>query len=138
MLTTIEYVQSNLQYVITRTIWINGDVIWPYWCPYNLYNDARWSVDHCLDSFMILHLRNIHVLPNMIIYIINQVFVVLHGDKLLININKCTFKQQEQIYLRLCQNQNGLSIKLRKILTIVDWIPLNNMESLVIFHENGE
>lgn len=82
---------------------------------------------------MILHLRNIHVLPNRIIYTINQVFVVLHGEKLLININKCTFKQQEHIYLRLCQKQNGLSIKLRKILTIVDWLPLNNIHHLLDF-----
>jgi len=82
---------------------------------------------------MILHLRNIHVLPNRIIYTINQVFVVLHGEKLLININKCTFKQQEHIYLRLCQKQNGLSIKLRKSSTIVDWLPLNNIHHLLDF-----
>ena len=73
------------------------------------------------------------VLPNRNIYTINQVFVVLHGEKLLININKCTFKQQEQIYLRLCQKQNGLSINLRKILTIVDWLPLNNIHHLLDF-----
>ena len=42
---------------------------------------------------------------------LNQVFGVLHGDKLLVNKNKCTFKQCELIYLRLCQNQNGLSIE---------------------------
>ena len=82
---------------------------------------------------MILHLRNIHVLSNRIIYTINQVFVVLHGEKLLININKCTFKQQEHIYLILCHKKNGLSIKLRNILTIVDWIPLNNIHHLLDF-----
>ena len=82
---------------------------------------------------MIFHLGNIHVLPNTIIYTINQVFVMLHGEKLLININKCTFKQQEHIYLRLCQKKNGLSIKLRKILTIVDWLPLNNTHHLLDF-----
>ena len=82
---------------------------------------------------MILHLGHIHVLPNRIIYTINKVFVVLHGEKLLININKCAFKQQEHIYLRLCQKQNELSIKLRKILTIVDWLSLNNIHQLLDF-----
>ena len=88
---------------------------------------------YCIISFMIFHIGNIDVLLNRIIYTINQVFVVLHGEKLLINIHKCTFKQQEHIDLRLCQKQTVLGFKLRKILTIVDWLPLNNIHHLLDF-----
>ena len=58
---------------------------------------------------------------------------MLRGGKLFVDINKCTFKQQERIYLRLCWKQNGLSIKFGKISTIIDWIPLNNIHHLLYF-----
>jgi hypothetical protein len=52
---------------------------------------------------------------------VKQVLERLKAEKLQINLKKCTFLQEELVYLGFIVSKEGLKMDLEKVKAIVDW-----------------
>ena len=65
---------------------------------------------------------------------IRQVLQRLKEEKLLINLKKCSFMQEEIVYLGFMISTDGLKIDLEKVKAILEWPTPENVGEVRSFH----
>ena len=90
-----------------------------------------------LGKFVIFYLDDIQIFSKTKeehLEHIRQVLQRLKEEKLLINLNKCSFMQEEIVYLGFVISANGLKMDPEKVKAILEWTTPENVGEVRSFH----